>query len=156
VRGAIGNFQANHHTGHSLHPVPPGLPSHPQTVECAHELVQATRSHECRVDNVWSVSRPNDKNVFALADAVNLSQQLIDHSVHRSVRVLALATHDGDGVQLIEEQDAGGSSSEQCQRKISPYPPKGARRETGKVGSGICTYLARSNTILTFASLSPK
>eukprot|EP00965_Chrysotila_dentata_P211038 6186253-Pleurochrysis_carterae.AAC.4 len=72
-----------------------------------HELVEAARTHDRRVENVGAISRADDKDGLARADAVDLGEDLVDHAISRLRRAAAAgAARLGDGVHLVEEDDA--------------------------------------------------
>mmetsp|Transcript_5471 Transcript_5471/g.9487 ORF Transcript_5471/g.9487 Transcript_5471/m.9487 type:complete len:583 (+) Transcript_5471:685-2433(+) len=76
------------------------------------QLVQATRAHDRRVDDVWPVRRTNDEHVLLGADTVHLGKNLVDDTVASAASIArAAASSAGDRVELIEEQHAGGRTA---------------------------------------------
>ncbi|BAT05417.1 Os08g0413050, partial [Oryza sativa Japonica Group] len=71
------------------------------------ELVEAARPEHRRVDDVRPVGGADDEHRLLGVDAVHLGEQLVEHAVRRAAGVAdAVAALDGDGVELVEEEDA--------------------------------------------------
>mmetsp|Transcript_71722 Transcript_71722/g.232150 ORF Transcript_71722/g.232150 Transcript_71722/m.232150 type:complete len:264 (+) Transcript_71722:73-864(+) len=72
------------------------------------ELIETAWPQQCFVQELWTVGRANEKDVFLHAHTVDFSQQLIHHAVPGTAGIaLRGAAGRADGVQLIEEEDAG-------------------------------------------------
>ena len=82
------------------------------TLEVGHgdvnELVEAAGTHEGRVDDVGPVGGTDDEDVLLGADAVHLSEELVHDAIGGAAAIARAATALlGDGIELIEEEDAG-------------------------------------------------
>lgn len=70
--------------------------------------VEAARAQERRVDGVGAVCGHDDLDIHGLVEAVHLVQQLDQHALHLAVRgVGRVEPLGGDGVDLVDEDDAG-------------------------------------------------
>lgn len=73
------------------------------------ELIQTAGSQNGGVDDVWSVCGSDDEDVLLTGHSVHLGQDLVDDTVGRSAAVSHVAaTSFSYGVELVEEEDAGG------------------------------------------------
>ena len=76
------------------------------------ELIEAAGTHKGRVDDVGAVGGSNDENILFGADAVHLGEELVHDAVGGTAAVPgAAAALLGDGIELVEEEDAGGGLS---------------------------------------------
>lgn len=74
------------------------------------ELIQAARSEDGRVDDVWSICGSDDEDVLLAGHSIHLGQDLVDDTVGCSTTISNIATTGlCYGVELIEEENAGGS-----------------------------------------------
>ena len=73
--------------------------------------VEPPRPEQRGVEQVRAVRRADDEDVRARApaagEAVELGEQLRDDAVHDAARVAVVAALGRDGVELVEEDDAG-------------------------------------------------
>ena len=73
------------------------------------ELVETAGSHEGSVDDVGAVGSANDEDVLLGTDAVHLGKELVHDTVGGTAAISrATTTLLGDGIELVEEEDAGG------------------------------------------------
>src|SRR5699024_5390461 len=56
------------------------------------ELVQPTRSEDCRINDVWTIGGTNNENIFLASHAIHLSEDLINDSVSGSTSISNTAT----------------------------------------------------------------
>lgn len=92
------------------------------------ELIETARSQDGRVDDVWPVCGPDNKDVLLAGHAIHLSQDLVDNTVGGSAAISHVATTGFSyGVELIEEENARGclTSLEARKNKINALKPAG-------------------------------
>lgn len=73
------------------------------------ELIQAAWAHKGSIYDVWPVGGANDEHRLLAVHAIHLCQQLIQHAVSSTTSIALRGTAlCGNGVQLVEEEDARG------------------------------------------------
>lgn len=73
------------------------------------ELIEAARSQDGRVNDVWSVCGSDDEDILLARHSIHLSQDLVDHTVSSSAAITYIATTSlSYGVELIKEENTGG------------------------------------------------
>ena len=97
----------------------PSLPYHSQQAVTGTELLGCHHGQQSAalyspqdggVDDVWPVGGSDDEDVLLAPHAVHLCEDLIDDSVRGTSSISASSSSGlGDGVQLVEEEDTGGS-----------------------------------------------
>ena len=74
-----------------------------------HAAVEATRTQQCGVKRVWTVGGRKDDDALLVVEAVHLGEKLVERLlalvVSRESATVALLA---DGIDLIDEDDAGG------------------------------------------------
>ena len=70
--------------------------------------VKTPRAQEGGIDHVQPIRRPQYDHSFQLLDAVHLGEKLADDTISHPRIATPRATYRAQGVDLVEEDDAGG------------------------------------------------
>lgn len=70
------------------------------------KLVEASRSQQRVVQQVWPIGRANDENVSGCVDAVHFRQQLRHDAVHNTAAIGRATAGRRQSVELVKKDDA--------------------------------------------------
>lgn len=122
------------------------------------ELIQTAGSQDGRVDDVWPVGGSDNKDVLLTGHSIHLGQDLVDNAVGCSAAISHVATAGFSyGVQLIEEENAGGCLTSLGARKTKEICENLLDQHFPPLRDFLfdCKVLALSKISLTLASDSP-